>query len=131
MPSWRLTAAALLVLAAAAGADEPPRKLSPRRKELAVAVEEYHQLERKCERGGYEWREYHDLKDRRKEARHRVADLKAQIFKEEQQRCDYYQDDPYPEHFKDPETGLHYRGSLPETWEFREHERKEREEEKK
>ena len=98
----------LLVALTAAGAAEP--KLSPRRKELIAAVEEYHTLLRKRERGGPTEHELEQIKHALRRAHERVQFLKRTIFKEERQKNDYYEEDPYPEHRKDPETGSTYSG---------------------
>lgn len=103
--------ASLLALAlgsASLAADEPARQLSPKRAELLVAVEELHTLQRRAERGGQSDREIHELKHSLRRARERVKSLKHQILKEERRPDDYYQDDPYPWHRKDPETGKPY-----------------------
>ena len=113
-------AALLLALSAAHAEDRP---LSPKRKALLAAVEEYHALERRCERAGYTDREYHDLHEQRKEAKHKVRDLKEAILKEERQKNDYYPNDPYAEHRRDPATGGAYHGKV---WTFEDDEFDER-----
>lgn len=96
----------LLVLCAPARAEDAAPRLSPKRTELLEAVEAYHTLQRRAERGGQEEKERHELKHALRRAHSRVKVLKDQILKEERRRDDYYQDDPYPLHKKDPETGL-------------------------
>lgn len=105
-----LVALALLPPPSSAG----ERKLSPKRKELSAAVEEYHGLMRRRERaGGYTDRELLDLKEEIRTAKRRVHTLKEEIVKEERQPDDYYDEDPYPQHRKDPNTGGEYRLKLP------------------
>lgn len=101
----RIAALALSVALASSASAEEARKLSPKRTELLEAVEEYHTLQRRRLRGGHTDHELHDLKHSLRRAHERVKVLKAQILKEERRSDDYYQDDPYPSHKKDPETG--------------------------
>ena len=104
------TLLALLIAVPALADDEAPaRKLSPKRTALLEAVEELHTLRRRAERGGQTEKEIHDLKHALRRAHDRVKELKHQILKEERRSDDYYQDDPYPTHRKDPETGGPYK----------------------
>src|SRR5207253_3180903 len=112
---WLACALGLALLAApppSSAAEE--RKLSPKRKELLAAVEQYHGLQRRRERaGGYTDRELHDLKEEIRSAKRLVHTLKEEIVKDERQVNDYYAEDPYPQHRKDPSTGGEYRRKLP------------------
>lgn len=97
--------AAALVLALSSAACGAERPLSPKRKELLEAVEAWHTLQRRAVRGIQDDREMDRLKHSLRRARERVSTLKHEILKEEQRPDDYYQDDPYQTHKKDPETG--------------------------
>lgn len=108
-PRTRFAALALAVALASGAAAEEAKKLSPKRTELLQAVEEYHTLQRRRLRGGHSDDELHELKHALRRAHERVKVLKAQILKEERRPDDYYQDDHYASHRKDPETGGPYK----------------------